>query len=170
MYPGGNLIKLSPSDLTATAYTEGDVIFAKAELKNAVPSRGGCSILRNVTAFVEGAVTADDLTLLFFDNSTDLGEPAADPASDITADEFRTASCIGKLHLNGGTNTLGVANGLLYSNEGIQNSANIGSSPLFVKAADGETSIWVAMIQPLGTLDLEDTDSITLTFGFEYIG
>ena len=69
MYPGGNLIKLSPTDLSAAAYTEGDIIFAKAELKNAVPSRGGCSILRNVTAFVEGAVTADDLTLLFFDNN-----------------------------------------------------------------------------------------------------
>jgi len=170
MYPGGNLVKLSPTDLSAAAYTEGDIIFAKAELKNAVPSRGGCSILRNVTAFVEGAVTADDLTLLFFDNSTDLGEPAADPASDITADEFRAASCIGKLHLNGGTSTSGVANGLLYSNEGAQNSANIGSSPLFVKAADGETSIWVAMVQLAGTLDLTDTDSITLTFGFEYLG
>ena len=61
-------------------------------------------------------------------------------------------------------------NQLLYSSEGQQNAANIGSSPLFVKAVDGETSIWVAMIQLAGTLDLVDTDSITLTFGFQYLG
>ena len=67
MYPGGNLVKLSPSDLNASAYTEGDVIFAKAELKNAVPSRGGCSVLKTVTMYVEGAVAADDFALLFFD-------------------------------------------------------------------------------------------------------
>ena len=168
MYPGGNLIKLSPGDLSSSAYQEGDIIFAKAELKNAVPSRGGCSILRSVTAFVEGAVAADDLTLLFFDNSTDLGEPAHDPASDITADEFRTASCIGKLQLNGGTNTVAVANGLLYSHTDLQYSG--GNNPMLVKAVDGETSIWVAMIQPAGTLNLVDTDSITLTFGLQYLG
>ena len=170
MYPGGNLIKLSPSDLTATAYTEGDVIFAKAELKNAVPSRGGCSMLRTVTAFVEGAATADDLTLLFFDNSTGLGEPAADPASDITADEFRTASCIGGLTLNGCTALGAIANGILYSNTSAIDSSSYSTAPVFIKAAEGKKSIWVAMVQLAGTLDLEATDSITLTFGFEYIG
>jgi hypothetical protein len=171
MYPGGNLIKLSPSDLTATAYTEGDVIFAKAELKNAVPSRGGCSMLRTVTAFVEGAVDADDLTLLFFDNSTGLGEPAADPASDITADEFRTASCIGGVNLNGNNAFGAIANGILYTGASKLDGSNAHTlPPLFVKAAEGQTSIWVACVQLSGTLDLTDTDSMTLTFGFEYIG
>ena len=165
MYPGGNLVKLSPSDLVAAAYTEGDVIFAKAELKNAVSSRGGCSLLRTTTMFVEGAVVADNLTLLFFDNSTDLGEPAADPASDITADEFRTASCIGVIRWDGGLATA-VGNGLLYSGT----DSDFSASPLFIKAADGETSIWVACIQSADTLDLTDTDSITCTFGFEYLG
>ena len=165
MYPGGNLVKLSPSDLVAAAHTAGDVIFAKAELKNAVPSRGGCSLLRTVTAFVEGAATDDDLSLLFFDNSTDLGEPAADPASDITADEFRTASCIGAIKWDGATATA-VANGLLYTDS----DSDFKTSPVFIKAADGETSIWVACVQYAGTLDLTDTDSMTLTFGFEYLG
>ena len=165
MYPGGNLVKLSPSDLNASAYTEGDVIFAKAELKNAVPSRGGCSVLKTVTMYVEGAVAADDFALLFFDNSTDLGEPAADPSSDVTADEFRAASCIGGIDMNGGTNSFNVGYGLLYSS-----NCSDGPQAIFIKAADGETSIWVAMIQTAATLDLTDTDSITLTFGFEYLG
>ena len=164
MYPGGNLVKLSPSDLVAAAYTEGDVVFAKAELKNAVPSRGGCSLLTTTTMYIEGAAATDDLILLFFDNNTDLGEPAADPSSDITADEFRAASCIGALKIDGATAT-NVGNGLLYS--GID--SDFSTSPVFLKAADGETSIWVACIQYLGTLDLTDTDSITCTFGFQYI-
>ncbi|MGI9571980.1 MAG: hypothetical protein ACR2L5_01515 [Candidatus Actinomarinaceae bacterium] len=170
-FPGGNLIKLSPSDLSASAYTEGDVIFAKAELKNAVPSRGGCSMLRTVTAFVEGGIDADDLTLLFFDNSTDLGEPAADPASDITADEFRAASCIGGVNMNGNNSLGAIANGMLYTGSARRDGSSAHTlNPLFIKAADNQTSIWVAMVQLSGTLDLTDTDSMTLTFGFEYLG
>ena len=170
-YPAGNIVKLTPSDLSASAYTEGDIIFAKNEIKNAVRTNGGCSLLHTVTAFIEGYSTNDDLVLLFFDNSTDLGEPAADPASDITADEFRTASPIGMLNLNGGTSVTAIASGGLYSNNGVkQNSAEYGAAPLFIKAAPGSSSIWVAMIQPAGTLDLTDTDSISLTFGFQYLG
>ena len=167
MYPGGNLIKLAPSDLNAAAYTEGDIIFAKAELKNAVSSRGGCSILRSVTAFVEGAAADDDLALLFFDNATDLGAAADAASTDITADEFRTASCIGGMEFNGGTQAYNVGNGLLYLSS---LNGEDGSSPLLLKAAEGETSIWVAAINYAGTVDLTDTDSITLTFGFEYLG
>ena len=165
MYPGGNLVKLSPSDLVATAYTAGDIIFAKAELENAVPSRGGCSLLVSVTAFVEGATSDDDFTLLFFDNSTDLGEPAGDPASDITADEFRAASCIGSIEFDQSSNSVAVGNGYLYTGGDEDGS----QGPLFIKAADGQRSIWVAMIQQSETLDLIDTDSITLTFGFQFL-
>ena len=165
MYPGGNLVKLSPSDLNAAAYTAGDVIFTKAELKSVVSTRGGCSLLRSITMFVEGAASDDDFTLLFFDNSTALGEPAADPASDITADEFRTASCIGMIKTDATVSSIEVANGRLYGTYDADFGAN-----MLIKAADGETSIWVAMIQHAGTLDLTDTDSITLTFGFEYLG
>ena len=116
--------------------------------------------------FVEGAAADDDLILLFFDNSTDLGEPAADPSTDITADEFRAASCIGKLIFDGtsATNAVSVGNGLLYSNHGLDSHV-----PTFVKAVDGETSIWVAGFAFGGTLDLTDTNSLSLTFGFEYI-
>ena len=166
-FPAGTLIKLSPSDLSASAHTAGDVVFAKAELKNAVPSRGGCSVIRTINMFVEGAAGDDDLALFFFDNSTDLGEPAADPASDITADEFRTASCIGMMKLDAGNQSTEVANGRLYTN-----SVTVlgDSAGILVKAADGETSIWVACVQYAGTLDLTDTDSITCTFGVQYLG
>ena len=165
MYPGGKLVKLSPTDLSASAYTEGDIIFAKHELAGAVRTNGGCSLLRSITIFVEGAVGNDDLTLLFFDNSTDLGEPAADPASDISADEFRTASCIGRLELDENVDAVQVANGRLYTagdDDGSQ-------GPIFIQAVPGSSSIWVACIQQGGTLDLTDTDSITCTFGFQYL-
>ena len=167
MYPAGNLIKLSPSDLTASAHAAGDVVFAKAELKNAVASEGGLSLLGNVTMFVEGAATDDDLALLFFDNSTDLGEPANDPGSDITADEFRAASCIGMIKLDGGASAIEVGNGRVYA--GTYDSVS-GNMPLLLKAAEGQKSIWVACVQYAGTLDLTDTDSITISFGFKYLG
>ena len=166
MYPGGNIIKLTPSDLSASAHTAGDVLFAKNELKNAVPSRGGCSLLRTVTAYIEGAATDDDWILMFFDNSTDLGAAANAAATGITADEFRAASCIGSMVFNGGINATDVGQGLLYSNT----DADYGGIPLLIKAADGETSIWVAAINFAGTVDLTDTDSLSLTFGFEYLG
>ena len=164
MYPGGNIIKIAPT-VSASAHTNGDVVLAKTELKNAVPSRGGCSILRSMTLFVEGAASDDDLAVLFFDNSTDLGEPINDPSSDITADEFRTASCIGVMTLDAGTCSFDVANGRLYAN-----NDNREGSPVLLKAADRETSIWVAVIQYGGSLDFTDTDSLTGTFNIEYLG
>ena len=132
MYPGGNLVKLSPSDLNASAYTEGDVIFAKHELKNVVASRGGCSILQHITMYVEGAEAADNFVLLFFDNDTDLGEPAADPASDITGSEFKAASCIGMVDFDGGISSRNVGSGFLYST-----NHNDGPQNVFVKATFG---------------------------------
>jgi hypothetical protein len=165
----GAVIKLTPSDLSATAYTEGDIIFAKNEIAKATRTKGGISVLRNVTAFVEGAIAADNLVLLFFDNSTDLGEPAGDPASDITADEFRAAGCIGVLSLDGGNTGFNVGNGKLYSSTSLSASTDSGAQPLLMQTASSQTSLWVAAYQPGGTLDLEDTDSISLTFAFEYL-
>ena len=51
---------------------------------------------------------------MFFDNDTALGEPSNDPGSDITADEFRAASCIGSIRFDG-TKSTAVGNGLLYN-------------------------------------------------------
>ena len=167
MYPAGNLIKLAPSDLSASAHTAGDVVFTKAELKNAVPSRGGCSLLVGMSVFVEGAADDDDFTFMFFDNDTALGEPSNDPGSDITADEFRAASCIGSIRFDG-TKSTAVGNGLLYNlDSGVTGG---GRTPVFVKSEAEKTSIWVACISHAGTLDLTDTDSMTLTFGFQYLG
>ena len=165
MYPGGNLVKISPTVLAA-AYTAGDVIFAKTEIKNAVPSRGGCSLLHGLTAFLENSASDDDLTFLFFDNDTTLGADAGDAGTDITGDEFRAASCIGMMQVVGSL-CPSIGNGRV-----LGNGVNAGdtAAPLFVKAAEGKTSIWVACIQHAGTLDLVDTDSVTITFGFEYLG
>jgi hypothetical protein len=167
---GGALVKLSPT-VSGTAYTEGDIIFTKQELENAVATRGGLSLLTTVTAFVEGAVTNDDLVLLFFDNATALGAVGAEPMTDVTAAEFIAASCIGKIGLNGGTSSIlcSAGAGRIYSNSSMNDASSYGGVPILIKAADTKTSIWVAMIQPAGTLDLVDTDSIALTFGFQYI-
>ena len=167
MYPGGNIIRITPSDLTASAISNNDVVFAKNELKNAVGTRGGCSLLRTFTMFIEGAEAADDLILLFFDNSTDLGAATDAATSTISADEFRAAGCIGAMKFDGGY-AMDMGNGLLYTGDIID--SNFSQAPIIVQAADGGTSVWVACIQYGGTLHLTDTDSLTCTFGFQFLG
>ena len=166
MYPAGNLVKISPT-VSGTAYTEGDIIFAKQEIKGAVPSRGGCSILHSVTMLVEGALVADEFTLLFFDNDTALGVAAASAMATVTYAQFQAASCIGSIEadMNGMSEIVAAGNTRLW-----RNSDEDSRSELFIKAAEGKTSIWVAMFQQTDTLDLVDTDSIDLTFGFKYLG
>ena len=132
MYPAGNLVKIAPTVINS-AIAAGDIVFTKTEIKNAVSSRGGCSLLHTVTAFVEGAVSGDDLALLFFDNSTALGAAIDDPASDITADEFRTASCIGMININGDTSAIAAGNGRIYSNQPNPKATNAhGAAPLLI--------------------------------------
>ena len=166
MYPAGNLVKISPT-VSGTAYTEGDIIFTKQEIKNAVPSRGGCSLLNTVTALVEGAISADDFTLLFFDNDTALGVDAASAQNTVTYADFQAASCIGLMEVVMQSQSFEVAAG---STRLWKNSDEDSRAGLFIKAAEGKTSIWVSMFQHDETLNLVDTDSLDLTFGFQYLG
>ena len=160
----GKLVKITPTDLSGVAYAADDIIFKKAELKNAVRIQGGTSVIRNITMFVEGADSGDDLILLFFDNDTALGEPIGDPMASVTADAFRAAGCIGYLMLNGGLSAIEVSAGMLYMNH----YDYLGEHILAQASADS-TSLWVACFQQAGTLDLVDTDSLSLTVHFEYL-
>ena len=169
MYPGGNLIKLSPTVATA-AYGAADVIFDKQELKGIVPSRGGCSILHNITMYIDAAVSADDFALMFFDNDTGIGAAANDAVSGITDDEFQATGLIGAITFDTGNNGFSVGNGMVIC-MGTQIAAgNIKGSSMLLKAAEGKTSIWVAMISIGGSLDMDDADGMDLTFGVQYLG
>ena len=65
MYPAGNIIKVSPT-MDTSAYGAADLLFDKQEIANCVPSRGGVSLLRNISLHAD--ITTDvDIVVMFFD-------------------------------------------------------------------------------------------------------
>tara|TARA_R100001530_G_C4270415_1_gene142968 strand:- start:238 stop:747 length:510 start_codon:yes stop_codon:yes gene_type:complete len=167
MYPKGNIIKSVPT-MDTSAYGATDLLFDKQELKNIVPSRGGCSILHNISLYAD--ITTDvDIAVLFFDNSTGIGASANDALTEITDAEFQAAGFIGSLHLNKGEQAISIGNGLVYCIPGGDGAASHHGVPLLLKAADAETSIWYVAITYAGT-PTYDANSLSFTFNVEYLG
>ena len=168
MYPGGNIIKITPT-VTADTYGATDVIFDKQEIPNIVPSRGGTSLLRNVS--VHADVSTDvDLAILFFDNSTSVGAVPNNATTAINDAEFQAAGFIGGMNLDGGENAISIGNGLLYmSSLGNASAGAVGNLPLLLSAAAGETSIWFTAHTLSGT-PTYDANSLSFTFNVEYLG
>ena len=168
MYPGVKIIQPSIT-VDTSAYAAGDLLFDKVELKNAVSSRGGCSKLINLSMYNEDGVENEDFLVMFFNNSTSLGANANDAATEITDAEFKASGFIGSCFLNGGEVGHSVGNGFILNAPG--NSDKGGNLPLLVQAAEGETSIWFAVIVETDTPDYATAaNGCKMTFGFEYLG
>ena len=168
MYPGGNVIKVKPAVEASTAYGANDLVCIKTEIPNIVASRGGASLIRNVTLYQD--VTTDvDYAVLFFDNSTGIGAAINEATSNISDAEFKAAGCIGGVSFDGAAGGDNVGTGrFLYSQS---NTVYAGlTSPLLVKAADGETSLWFVVITVGTGVTYGTTDGLQLTFNVEYIG
>tara|TARA_R100000458_G_scaffold57260_1_gene63193 strand:- start:3665 stop:4213 length:549 start_codon:yes stop_codon:yes gene_type:complete len=159
----GIKINVSPSGLQTSAHTAGDIVFTKIEMPNAVRIKGGTGVIREFVMFVSGAATDDDITLLFFDNNTVLGEPIGDPVTDVTASEYKASGCIGMIRLDG-TYSVPMADGRLY-----RDSDGLIADDVYIKAQEDTTSIWVAAVNHAGTLDLTDATSIDINFIIEYL-
>ena len=166
MYPAGNIIKVSPTISAPTnAFGAADLIFDKQEIKNVVPSRGGCSILQNISLYVNP--TSDiDIGILFFDNSTSIGASENDALTSISDGEFQAAGCIGSLSLDGGAGSIHIGNGRVYNPS--RSSGNSGL-PILLKAAEGETSIWFIAVTTSGTPTYA-ANGLDFTFNVQYLG
>ena len=165
-YPGGNVIKITPA-VETDAYGANDLVCIKTDIPNIVPSRGGVSLIRNITIY-QDVVTDVDYAVLLFDNDTGIGAAINGATSGISDAEFKAAGCIGGMPFDGigGEN---VGNGrFLY---GQSQSAYQGlNQPLLVKAAGGKTSLWF-VVMTVGTgITFEATDGLQITFNVEYIG
>ena len=165
MYPGWNIIKVSPT-IDTSAYGAADLVFDKQEIKNAVPSRGGSSILISMSVYAN--VTTDvDLGILFFDNSTSIGANANDALTDISDAEFQAAGFIGAVELDGNESGYSIGNGRIYC-PGTNNSSNAGF-PALLKAAQGETSLWFVAVTKGGTPTYA-ANGLDFTFNVQYLG
>ena len=168
MYPGGTILKPSIT-VDTSAYSAGDLLFDKVELKNAVPSRGGCSKLVSLSMYNEDGVAAEDFLVMFFDNSTAIGADANEAATEITDAEFKASGFIGSCMLNGGEVGYSVGNGFVYTLPGDSDKGH--GLPMLVQAKGDSTSIWVAVIVDGGTpVYSTAADGCKMTFGFEYLG
>ena len=167
MYPGGNIIKVVPT-MDTSAYGAADLLFDKQEIKNAVPSRGGCSIIQNISLYADIA-TDVDMGVLVFDNSTGIGANANDALTEITDAEFQAAGFIGGVFFDKGEQRIEVGNGVVYTSPGGQGAASGHGLPLLVKAAEGKTSLWFVAITHGGT-PTYDANSLSFTFNVQYLG
>jgi|TARA_R110002073_G_scaffold60004_3_gene150830 hypothetical protein len=164
MYPGGNIIKVSPT-ISTDAYGTADLIFDKQEIKNVVPSRGGCSFLQNISLYVNP--TGDiDIGILFFDNSTSIGANANEALTNIADGEFQAAGCIGSLNLDAGAGSVHMGNGRVYNSSRSSGSSGL---PILLKAAEGETSIWFIAVTTSGTPTYA-ANGLDFTFNVQYLG
>ena len=165
MYPGGNVIKVSPT-IDTSAYGAADLVFDKQEIKNIVPSRGGSSILVSMSIYAS-TTTDTNLGILFFDNSTSIGAAANEAITNVSDAEFQAAGFIGAVELDGAESAINVGNGLIYF-AGTNNSSNAGF-PTLLKAADGETSLWFVAVTMGGT-PTYSANGLDFTFNVQYLG
>ena len=166
-YPGGTIIKVAPT-VAAGAFGATDLIFDKQEIKLAVASRGGSSLLQNVSIHADVA-TDVNLAILFFDNSTGIGAAANDATTAMDDAEFQAAGFIGGMNFDGGENTIAIGNGLVYmSSLGNETAGASGNMPLLLSAVAGERSIWFTAHTLSGT-PTYDANSLSFTFNFQYL-
>jgi hypothetical protein len=167
MYPAGIVIKPSIT-VDTSAYAAGDLLFDKVELKNAVPSRGGASIIENITMYNEDGVAAEDFLVLFFDNETSIGVNANDAITGISHAEFKASGFIGACELNGGESGHDVGTGFIIQSG---NNDKGPTTPILVQAASNTRSIWVAVIVTTDTPDYSSaSDGCKMTFNIKYLG
>ena len=150
-YPGGNIIKVSPT-ISTDAYGATDLLFDKQEIKNIVPSRGGCSKLISMSAYAD--VTTDvDFTVMFFDNSTTLGIDANAALSGIADSVYKASGFIGAVKFDGADGGANMQTCRVYTVP--SNTDGGGALPILLKAAEGKTSLWFAAGITSGTPDYE---------------
>jgi hypothetical protein len=172
MYPGGNVIRVTPT-LSTSAYTAHDVLFDATAIPNVVASRGGISKLINITIHTD--LTTDfDLDLVFMETQTNLGTINEDAGSgSLWTDALARASKIlGVVNFNMGNGIVDLVNNEIVTYTGNATGTDgevFNQLPMLLKAEDGETSVYVAgMIRGAGPTF--GADDLQFIFHVEYLG
>jgi hypothetical protein len=167
MYPGGKIIRVTPT-LSTDAYADGDVLFDPVELPNAVPSRGGVSLLRSMYIIDKEKQTAD-IQFSFFENSTSLGTVNA--TANIAHDDYVNGNFLGMWMQDADTGESADIDNLTVNSsvslDGGGTSA-VYTGPMLIQAAEGSRSIYVTGHLSSGTPTYA-ADSLQLIFNVQYI-
>ena len=170
MFPGGNIVRVTPTLDAGTTYTQHDVLFASTEIQNAVSSRGGISKLVRIELYNHKDTTCD-IDLVFTQNQANLGttNSAVGSGSLWTEALVKSAGFLGAITWETGDSEIDLINGLT-STAARMTSSLVGSHmPMLVQSTGGSTSIYFAGIDRTGSIDF-GADDLEFIFHFEYLG
>ena len=169
MYPGGNIVRVTPT-LSTDAYAVGDVLFNPTEIPNAVPSRGGVSILMAMFIVDYKDVSDTDARLIFTQGNTDFGTINA--TADISTANIAANKVIGTaLWDQDEASTIGEIDNARIHNIFTASGRQESQVPLMmVQPSGGSTSIYVSGILASSTTPTYDADSLELIMHFQYLG
>ena len=169
MYPGGNIIRVTPTVVASSAYADADVLFTATKIPNAVASRGGTSKLIGI-CMIDQDNEKHDMDLVFMQVQSNLGtiNAAVGSGSLWTNALAKAAKPLGHIKIDNSDNTVDLVNNLLYTSgaTGGPVDASIGL-PMHLQAEADSTSVYVAGI----TVNGEPTcaaDDYEFIFYIEY--
>ena len=173
MYPGGNIVRVSPT-LNTSAYADNDVFFNATEIPNAVSSRGGVSKLVGITILNEDDVS-HDFDIIFMQVSTDLGtiNDAVGSGSLWTNALAKAAKVIGHIRIDWSDSSVNLVNNLVWTSFKSGSSGGDADGgihlPMLLQAEDNSTSVYFAAVSRAGT-PTTAADDYEFAFHIEYIG
>ena len=164
MYPGGNIIRVTPTVIAGTTHND-DVMFDATAIPNATSSRGGVSKITGIFV-VDKDNEAHDLDLVFLKTQVNLGD--AGSAVDIS-DANLADNLIGALQQDQGDTSMAfVTSTVSYIGEFDATGAGTGALPMLIQSAGGSTDVYFSAIARQETA-FGATNDLTFIFHIEYI-
>jgi len=172
MYPGGNIIRVTPT-LSTDAYAGGDVLFAATEIPNAVSSRGGTSLIMAMQVVDYSDDQNDqEIFYVFSEKQTDLGTVNA--TAGVSDADFKASNPMGYVFqdsnqaFSGATIDNFVINNV-FTADGTGGAA-VGGQAFMLKADEGSTSVYVSgVLRATGGAPTYAADSLQLIFHIKYL-
>ncbi len=165
MYPGGNIVRVSPT-LETSEYAVGDVLFDPIEIANAVPSRGGTSWLRNMY-LVDKEEQSQDIEFYFFEKSTSIGTVNA--TANVSNDDFVAGNFIGMNMIDSDQSDSTQLDNIHINQVHNFDGTDTLFSPIMLQAAGNSTSVYVTAACLGGTATYA-ADSLQLVLHIEFLG
>ena len=171
MYPGGNVIRVTPTLDTDAISADNVVLFDATEIPNAVASRGGVSKIIGLTILNEDDVQ-HDIDLVFMQVQTNLGtqNSAVGSGSLWTNALAKAAKVLGVIKIDWDDQSNDLINNLVYTH--VSKGTSVGQPlPFMLQAEGGSTSVYVAGISRNGNTQSVQTaaDDYEFIFHVEYI-
>ncbi|MGI9571981.1 MAG: hypothetical protein ACR2L5_01520 [Candidatus Actinomarinaceae bacterium] len=174
-FPGGNIIRVTPTCTTDALGSAGDVIFNSAEIPNAVSNRGGVSMLLGCYVIDYTDATNDLNIVLHETNGINIGPTDSSATMNISDANMRLLKFIGRLQIDaadtdfdmGGLKVLYAGNvNANTTADGVESP--VSPYPMLLQAAGGSTSVYFSAAT--GTAETFATDSLEFIFHIKYLG